>query len=210
MLLRPRSRQPTLHWYFDICRCWFIANKREVFGGLSLNWSYNLGLPAAIDDDVTLRETFNMVGKAAWIVSRRPGQVTIGAAQKAINDIKNSRFEAEGIPWEFALIPEVIAEVTGYARSQFRNEGLHLLVDIGASTLDICSFILREKEGDDDFPILTADVGLLGAKRLHLARIDGAKSAVVVHAANLVDEGDPASMVPDNISGLCPIRSSSA
>ena len=185
-------------------RCWFIANKREVFGRFSLNWSYNLGLPAAIDDDVTLRETFNMVGKAAWIVSRRPGQVTIGAAQKAINDIKNSRFEAEDIPWEFALIPEVIAEVTGYARSQFRNEGLHLLVDIGASTLDICSFILREKEGDDDFPILTADVGLLGAKRLHLARIDGAKSAVVVHAANLVDEGDPASMVPDNIVDYVP------
>jgi len=64
-------------------RCWFIAHKREAFGGFSLNWSCNLGLPAAIDDDVTLRETFNMAGKAAWIVSRRPGQVTIGAAQKA-------------------------------------------------------------------------------------------------------------------------------
>jgi len=108
------------------------------------------------------------------------------------------------MPWEFELIPEVIAEVTGYARSQFRNEGLHILVDIGASTLDVCSFILHEKEGDDDFPILTADVGLLGAKRLHLARIDGAKSAVVVHAADLVDEGDPASMIPEDVADYVP------
>jgi len=185
-------------------RCWFIANKREVFGGFSLIWSCNLGLPAAIDDDVTLRETFNMVGKAAWLVSRRPGQITISAVQKAIDDIRNSRFQVEDMPWEFELIPEVIAEVTGYARSQFRNEGLHLLVDIGASTLDICSFILHEKEGDDDFPILTADVEFLGAKRLHLARIDGAKKAVVVHAASLVDEGDPVSMIPDDVVDYVP------
>lgn len=123
-------------------RCWFIAHKRKIFGGFSLNWSCNLGLPAAIDDDVTLRQTFNMAGKAAWLLSRRSGQVTIGAARKAIDDIKNSRFETEEMPWEFELIPEVIAEVTGYAKSQFRNEGLHILVDIGASTLDVCSFIV--------------------------------------------------------------------
>ena len=185
-------------------RRWLIAHKREIFGEFSLNWSCNLGLPAAIDDDVTLREAFNMAGRAAWLSSRRSGQVTIGGAQKSIDDIKNSRFEPEDMPWEFELIPEVIAEVTGYARSQFRNEGLHILVDIGASTLDVCSFILHEKEGDDDFSILTADVELLGARRLHMARIDGAKSAVVVHAASLADEEDPASMIPENFVDYVP------
>ncbi|MYA36320.1 MAG: hypothetical protein F4030_10000 [Gammaproteobacteria bacterium] len=185
-------------------RRWFIANKREIFGGFSLNWSCNLGLPAAIDDDIVLRETFRVVGKAAWLISRRPEPITIDAAKYAIGDIKHSRFEGEDMPWGFELIPEVIAEVTGYARSQFRNEGLHLLVDIGASTLDICSFILHEKKGNDNFTILTAQVGLLGAKRLHLARIDGAKSAAVDHAANLVDEGDPASKIPDDFVDYAP------
>ena len=187
-------------------RCWFIENKRNVFGGFSLNWSCNLGLPAAIDDNVILRETFNRVGKAAWILSRRPGQVTIGAAKMAINDFEKSRFKAEDMPWEFQLVPEVIAEVTGYAKSKFRSEGLHILVDIGASTLDVCSFIVHKKDGDDDFPILTADVGLFGSKGLHVARVDGAKSAVISHAAGLVDEGDPGKQGSGRCRELCTVR----
>lgn len=171
-------------------RCWFLANKRGIFGEFTLRWSFNLGLPAAIDDDPKLREAFDISGKAAWILSKRTGPITIDAAQDAIKDIKCSTVETD---FAFDLIPEVIAEVMGYARSISRNDGLHLLVDVGASTLDVCSFNLHVREGDDHFPILTADVDLLGAKRLHSVRIDG------TGAANPVDESDPGNIIPDDI-----------
>lgn len=182
-------------------RCWFLAEKRGIFGEYSLSWFFNLGLPAAVDDDAKLHEAFDTLGKAAWLLSRRAGPITIDAAQGAINDIKTSRFNAD---CNFALIPEVIAEVLGYAKSPLRNEGLHLLVDIGASTLDVCSFNLHVRDGDDHFPILTADIDLLGANRLHKARIDAAGEAVIDTAANLVDESDPGSVIPDNFEDYIP------
>ena len=182
-------------------RCWFIANKRDVFGEFPLKWSFNLGLPAAIDDDSALREAFLTSGKAAWLVSIRPGPITISAAQDAVSDVKGARYD---IDCYFDVVPEVIAEVKGYAESRFRSPGLHLLVDIGASTLDVCSFNLREIEDSAPLPIFTADVDLLGAKRLHRARIDGANEAMIAHATSIVDESDPVSRIPDNIEAYVP------
>lgn len=159
-------------------RRWFIADKREVFGEFYLEWSCNLGLPAAVDDDEKLRNTFCISHKAAWLASRRPGPITIDGAQKAIDDVKLARYESEEMPTDSELRPEVIAEVAGYASSPLRNEGLHLLVDIGASTLDVCSFNLgrRQHEGDDRVPILTADLDLLGVEILRRKRAEGAEA----------------------------------
>lgn len=185
-------------------RCWFISNKREAFGRFSINWSCNLGLPAATNDDVSSREIFDMVVRAAWRVSKQSGQVTLGSSKQAIENIKHAKFGADNRWCELELIPEVIAEVTGYAKSHLRNEGLHLLVDIGASTLDVCSFNLHKKDGDDVFSIFTADVELLGARRLHFTRINGAKKAIDVQGTNLVDEDDPVSMIPDSIDKYIP------
>ena len=196
-------------------RCWFIANQRKAFGNFSLDWSFNLGLPAAIDDDFQLRETFNSVGKAAWLLSRCPGPVTVTGAQKAIDESRNEDLLCD---FDFSLIPEVIAQVIGYARSQFRNEGLHLLMDIGASTIDICSFILGNKDGEDYYPILTADVDFLGAKRLHITRIKSLERAIikdaastqdtkkdiVEHLASLLDANDPLCVVPDDVKLYVP------
>ena len=185
-------------------RCWFISNKRGIFEEYRINWTCNLGLPAAIDDDPILRETFNLVGKAAWLVSRRNEPITINGSLRAIEDVKHSRFEEEDMPWDFELIPEVIAEVTGYARSEFRNEGLHFLIDVGASTLDVCAFNLRENEGDDHFSIYTTEVELLGAKFLHLERVERAKSATVKNAERIFDGSDPLSIIPNELSDYIP------
>ena len=161
-------------------RRWFISDKRNVFGEFYLNWSCNLGLPADVDDDEKLRNAFFISHKAAWLASRRPGPITIDGAQKAIDDVKLAEYEPEEMPTDSELRPEVIAEVAGYASSPLRNEGLHLLVDIGASTLDVCSFNLgpRQHEGDDRVPILTADLELLGVERLLQKRVEGAEAEI--------------------------------
>ena len=176
-------------------RRWFISSKSDIFGKFDLRWSFNLGLPAAIDDRPALREAFDTSGKAAWLVSTRPETITIEAAGQAIADVKHSKQESQ---CDFSLIPEVIAEVKGYVESRHRNPGLHLLGDVGASTMDVCSFILPSADGDKPLPILTADVDMLGAKRLHQARINGSRQAVVAHAASLLDASDPVSKIPDD------------
>jgi hypothetical protein len=185
-------------------RAWFIENKREIFGEYSLNWICNFGLPAAIDDDSVLRDSYNLACKAAWLLSRQTGPITISGARKAITDIRSARFSEDDMPWDLTLMPEVVAEVAGYARSQFRNEGLHLLVDVGASTLDVCSFILHKKQGDDDVSILTADVGSLGAKELHFDRIKAAKLSIDVHAKNIFEEDDLVGMIPNSLDVYAP------
>jgi hypothetical protein len=60
--------------------------------------------------------------------------------------------------------------MVGYARSRFRREGLHAVVDIGASTLDICGIELFSDAGDDRYELLTADVRDLGFLELHQRR----------------------------------------
>ncbi len=185
-------------------RCWFITNKRDAFEGFSLNWSFNLGLPAAIKDQPQFKETFGLVGEAAWLVSQRPGPITIPRTKEAISDIENSASLSEDVPCDFELIPEVIAEVVGYARSPLRDPGLHLLVDIGASTLDVCAFILGDSYGEDYFSILTADVALLGAKHLHMERIKGLKRVVEDHVKNLFDPTDPLCVIKDDMKSYMP------
>ena len=137
-------------------------------------------------------------------MSRKAGSVTLNDAYRAIEDIKHSRFTEDDLPWDFELVPEVIAEVTGYARSEFRNEGLHFLVDVGASTLDVCAFTLRDNEGDVHFVIYTAEVALLGAQRLHQARIDGAQKATSESAALIFDAQDPLSLIPNDLTTYVP------
>ena len=185
-------------------RSWFLANKKSIFQDFKINWAVNLGLPAAIDDDPKLRESYDLVGKAAWLMSRKLGPVTLNNAYRAIEDIKQSKFKEEDLPWDFELVPEVIAEVTGYARSEFRNEGLHFLIDVGASTLDVCSFTLLDNDGDDHFTIYTAEVALFGSQRLHQARIDGAKEAATKCMAKIFDARDPLSIIPSDLTTYVP------
>lgn len=185
-------------------RCWFLANKHDIFGGFRLNWHWSLGLPAAIKDKFNRREVFERVGKAAWVASRRPGPITAAGVGEAIEDVKASRFSEDDMP-VFELLPEVIAEVMGYARSTSRDEGLHLLIDVGASTLDICSFNLHSKDGEDHFPILTADIGFRGAKILHEKRIEGVRRAAQKWPRRFMND-DPVAAIPESCEDYAPSK----
>ena len=38
------------------------------------------------------------------------------------------------------VFPEIAAPVVGYARLRRRREGLHVMVNVGPSTIDVCGF----------------------------------------------------------------------
>ncbi len=148
-------------------RRWFVATKEESFGDRRLRWAFNLGLPAKTDDE-KLRDRFSLAGRAAWMASSNGGRITLDTVREAETWVGA---QPEGLDCDFELVPEVVAEVVGYKNSRERNNGLHLLVDVGARTLDVGSFVLRENsDGDDVIDTLTVDVEILGVLELERER----------------------------------------
>ncbi len=152
-------------------RQWFLTNEREAYGHFELRWQLNVGIPSAGYDDERIRRMFAITSEAAWQLSTLEKYPSLGGALGAI-DYLLKRDRSPSI--QTSVIPEVAAEVVGYARSPQRNPGLHVLVDVGASTLDICGFVLSESEGEDQYALLTAEVLRLGAFELHRMRVDAA------------------------------------
>ncbi|MBC8425585.1 hypothetical protein H8E07_15835, partial [bacterium] len=113
------------------------------------------------------------MGRAAWHLSVTPGSVTLDRAFTALGD------PAGDVPhlFDFGVIPEVAAEVVGYARSDLRRPGLHFLVDAGAGTLDVAGFVLHEDQGENLYPILSASVRPHGSLALLRARREAAANA---------------------------------
>jgi hypothetical protein len=74
---------------------------------------------------------------------------------------------------------------------------MYLLVDIGASTLDVSTFILNEEDGEDSYPILFADVRKLGGYELHKNRISNMVKIIERKLCRLSESCDGISPLPD-------------
>lgn len=148
-------------------RAFFLRTQSDIYGSDELRWSLNLGIPSAGYDDEVVRARFHRLARAAWLLSMRDEPPTHAAALEALSQVSLATREEVDID----VIPEVAAQVVGYAKSRHRREGLHLLLDMGASTLDLCAFCLHERAGDDNYELLTADVQPLGLLELHRRRV---------------------------------------
>ena len=60
------------------------------------------------------------------------------------------------------LRPEVAAEAVGLLKSNLADFGTYVLIDIGASTLDICVFNYIDSEEIEKQVLFVSDVSLLG------------------------------------------------
>ena len=186
-------------------RAWFLETRRGVVEHFkTLNWALNLGVPSPCIDDNEENQRFQRVGKAAWMLSVMEEEVTIGKAQDELQHL----FEApeywarddDRLTCDFAIVPEIAAGAVGYALSALRREGLHVVVDIGASTVDACSFVLHERQGSDRYSLLTADVKPLGTIRLHHERIMAIQRASNKQAEDLRNKHDPLSPIAEDIA----------
>ncbi len=148
-------------------RSFFARSKPEFLKRFTPRWHVNLGIPSAGFDDDWVRSRFERVGMAAWVLSRGTSPISMTAARQALARPNPSP------DLTFAVIPEIAAEVTSYVRSPQRQDGLHVIVDMGASTLDICALNLYE--ANDIIAMLTAQVERHGLLFLHRARVAAAK-----------------------------------
>ena len=167
-------------------RHWFLENHNAVYSGLLIDWSFNIGVPSSSSEFKSHAQIYKKAALAAWWLSAQNGLLDLTLVQEAL--VKAEESIQQNVPIDDAGLhpelvnsfPEVIAEAVGYARSDMRpTDGtMHLLVDVGAGTMDLAMFVLhRVKDPDteseiDQYSTLLNDVCRLGALILHEERVN--------------------------------------
>lgn len=171
-------------------RDWFLRYTETIYKTTHIHWHINVGIPSQKYDNEKIRNTVRTIAMTAWRISRADEEINISHVKQHlpearkhiaehgkdidVNDLKNPWMHPDFINTH----PEVIMEVVSYARSQFRTGGLHLLIDIGATTLDIATFIIHSREGEDRYPLLQTMVERLGTMMLHNRRVQVLKDGL--------------------------------
>ena len=164
--MEARAKAATyLAWVIGASRRYVLEKRPEIFGQHRIRWKVNLGIPSAGYDDCATRDAFLTVGHVAWKLSAQSAPPTVAAARAVLDE--SSRLEVGA---EVDVIPEIVAEVLGYARSPERRDGLHVILDVGATTTDACGFVIHSREEEDQYSLLTAVVERRGVLELHRAR----------------------------------------
>ena len=184
-------------------REWFLQKQKTLYGNLDLRWTFNIGLPSADFANEALCKVYDMVAQAAWALSVRKGALYLQAASEILDspgrsDQVNERGGRNPVHSRSRSGSRGICEVNASA-----EEGLHLLVDVGATTLDVCSFVLHKTaDYHNNYALLTADVRDLGASILYSERVSAVRKAVNGHVKSLWNQYDPVSPMTDDV-GLC-------
>jgi hypothetical protein len=172
---------------------WLVAEKRGLLGDVDLTWQLNVGLPAKSHDDIQTSAAFRRAVHAAWVLSRLQGKLYLGVCSEEVRAMSDGSYELPGITADAVnLIPEVAAEVVGYARSAQKRLGPHLMIDVGATTVDVCLFKLSEQGGGYQYAFYATDVNPeLGAFQLHRKR-----RLAIDPAAKEISIDDPLRPIP--------------
>ena len=148
----------------------------NVFSGFEIEWFVNIGLPAVPWDNLKLRNLYEEITLAGWRLGASNGPITLGLAASALarvqQDVMNSDQLQKG---RICAFPEFVAQINSYRRSAQRRRDLHLLVDVGAGTVDMVTFHVWEPEEGDCYSILDAAVERMGTHILLGYRADAAK-----------------------------------
>ncbi|OEU65975.1 MAG: hypothetical protein BA863_02585 [Desulfovibrio sp. S3730MH75] len=160
-------------------REWFDRTKSKDYKHIHIDWQLNIGMPSRSYDDERLYRTIKRMALTGWnLTISGKDEFYIDGVKEAdkisLNQMEVNSFDADKgqlHPEIVDPVPEIIAEVIGYAHSQLRHNGMYLLADIGASTMDVSTFILFDREEEDFYSILHAEVERLGAFILHHHRI---------------------------------------
>lgn len=173
-------------------RRWFLTTQRKNYGKFKLKWALNLGIPSSGYEDERIRLNFLRCVKAAWALSLSEATLSEECAREALTS-------GLGADSPVDTVPEIAAAAEGYRRSVHAKEGMHVMIDVGASTLDVCGFVVCGPTAASPFSLFTTAVEQLGAAVLHDARLRSLGGAASGAPAVAVDGRDPASRVPDDL-----------
>ena len=167
-------------------RAWVFCHHGEKLGGSSIRWMLNIGAPSNGLESERHRYAYLNMCSSAWSMSvSESGASAIHAG----NLVKT--WQPEAMPQDLIgldVLPEFVAQISGYVQSAQRQRGLHALVDVGGGTLDVVTFIVHERDGEDIFPFLVPEIRTLGTQMLYQNRLVGAPEH---DKAKLPDELQP-------------------
>lgn len=186
---------------FRYVRTWFLQEKRDTYGEFQLIWQINVGIPSASAECDDLCLLYQKTVYTAWRFSLYDGDITYPGLLK-IREMLHSEDSAE-FQELITVFPEVAAEVAGYTQSDLRQEGLHLLIDIGAGTLDVCGFNVYRSNGDNLLPLFSTSVERQGVCMLHETRRNTMEACLKNTFSQIMPEpatpltGDNSSYIPE-------------
>lgn len=157
---------------------WFLTSQGDIYRNSEINWWLNVGMPSKSYDETPVKKAFLQIARVGWLLSSHSESVSDALVRQALS---RTNAPASGLNEQINVYPEVAAEVTGYARSDARQAGLHLMVDVGAGTLDVSTFILSNDEGEDIYSFLEVDVTRQGTFYLHKFRLEQLFKAISNH-----------------------------
>jgi len=136
------------------------------FDGRSHYSRFHFGVPVACKDEPGCADQFRRVLAAAFEVAPLAADLdleTVKTAHKRA--IADQPVTAET---PFVLFEELAGVIAGYKASPDHRRGPHVIVDVGASTLDVATFHIPD--GAHKVLVYMSAVGLLGAEALRAAR----------------------------------------
>jgi len=141
---------------FFYIRAWWDHHYSDLYTGKTLYWNINIGLPLKNMSEFYIVDLYKNITREAWERSY----------------IKN-RDSLDKNSFTIEHFPEYSSQINTYLNSPRRQRGLHLLVDIGAGTTDICTFIVTENQDNDlKLPGMTSTVLNYGTHTLNNERYD--------------------------------------
>lgn len=155
-----------LAWVMRYARAWLYQTQPLLVRNRRLAWEVNIGIPTNSYASNPLKPIYSRIGCCAWQLSQVQGEPALHDATSMLQAEPRDLLDI-GLN-DINLIPEFVAQIAGYVKSPQRQNGLHLLVDVGAGTLDIASFnVHRESmESENRFPIFASAVECLGTHYL--------------------------------------------
>lgn len=158
-------------------RGWLRRSCPHLFSGARPAWLVHVGLPAATYDDPALSRPYRRIALAARRILDIDDEISVPTVRRLLNDPETAAADGSNEASETygaAVIPEAAASMSGFARSPRVARALYLLIDVGALTLDACTFRLnKNREEGERYAFMAADVRKLGVEVYHWALRNG-------------------------------------
>ena len=168
---------------------WLLHHRPDLFRRRRPVWLLNLGMPAASYDDPKLAPTFRRIAAAALHLAGSDGPITVESVQRFLDKpevLRSAESKTYAEELGVSVVPEAAAATTGFARSTRGNLGLYLMVDVGAMTLDACTFRLKQDSGlHHHYSFMDAQVRPLGVESYRWFREQGKTHDEFIGQCNL-------------------------
>lgn len=132
---------------FRSSRGWLQERYQKRYQQGNISWEINAGLPTNNTKDSQLSLLYKKLIHSAWIISVLPGSVTLNRIRQYITADASALarfpavYKAKFIKKSaINTFPACAAQICGYLHSKDCHDDLHMLIDVGAATLNVATF----------------------------------------------------------------------